>query len=52
MSHQPVLDNLQPPALPEIEPGKFGMLVFLASEIMFFTGLIGSYLVLRLGSAS
>ncbi len=31
--------------------GKFGMWVFLISEIMFFTGLIGSYLVLRLGSA-
>lgn len=36
----------------DIPTGKFGMWVFLVSEIMFFTGLIGSYLVLRLGSPS
>lgn len=30
--------------------GKLGIWVFLVSEIMFFTGLIGSYIVLRLGS--
>lgn len=36
----------------DIPAGKFGMWVFLISEIMFFTGLIGSYIVLRLGSAS
>lgn len=36
----------------EIPAGKFGMWVFLISEIMFFTGLIGSYIVLRLGSES
>ena len=29
---------------------KLGMWLFLASEIMFFTGLIGSYIVLRFGS--
>ncbi|MBI3322013.1 MAG: heme-copper oxidase subunit III [Candidatus Omnitrophica bacterium] len=34
----------------DIPVGKFGMWVFLISEIMFFTGLIGSYVVLRLGS--
>ena len=34
-----------------IPTGKFGMWVFLISEIMFFTGLIGSYIVLRLGSS-
>lgn len=34
----------------EISTGKFGMWIFLASEIMFFTGLIGSYIVLRFGS--
>ena len=33
-----------------IPTGKLGMWVFLVSEIMFFTGLIGSYIVLRLGS--
>jgi len=30
--------------------GKFAMWLFLASEVMFFTGLIGSYIVLRAGS--
>lgn len=29
---------------------KLGMWLFLASEVMFFTGLIGSYIVLRFGS--
>ncbi len=38
------------------EPGmrvynqKLGMWVFLASEVMFFTGLIGSYIILRFGT--
>ncbi len=36
----------------DIPAGKFGMWVFLVSEIMFFTGLIGSYIVLRLGASS
>jgi len=36
----------------DIPTGKFGMWVFLISEIMFFTGLIGSYIVLRLGATS
>lgn len=36
----------------DIPVGKFGMWVFLISEIMFFTGLIGSYIVLRLGSTN
>ena len=31
-------------------PGKFAMWLFLATEVMFFTGLIGSYIVLRAGS--
>ena len=31
-------------------PGKVAMWLFLATEIMFFTGLIGSYIVLRCGS--
>jgi cytochrome c oxidase subunit 3 len=30
---------------------KFGMWLFLASEIMFFTGFIGSYIVLRMNNA-
>lgn len=32
-----------------VAPGKLGMWVFLASEVMFFTGLIGAYIVLRAG---
>src|SRR5436305_10938342 len=36
-------------ALP-VTPGKVAMWLFLATEIMFFTGLIGSYIVLRHGS--
>ena len=31
-----------------IPNGKLGMWVFLASEVMFFTGLIGAYIVLRM----
>jgi len=29
---------------------KLGMWVFLASEVMFFTGLIGAYIILRFGT--
>src|SRR3954466_10143090 len=41
-----------PPAVqhPPVSPGKVAMWLFLATEIMFFTGLIGSYIVLRSGS--
>ena len=35
-----------------VNTGKLGMWVFLASEIMFFTALIGSYIVLRMGADS
>jgi heme/copper-type cytochrome/quinol oxidase subunit 3 len=35
-----------------IPNGKLGMWLFLASEVMFFTGLIGAYLVLRMGHPS
>ncbi len=33
-------------------PGKVAMWLFLATEVMFFTGLIGSYIVLRAGSST
>ncbi|MDX2039022.1 MAG: heme-copper oxidase subunit III [Isosphaeraceae bacterium] len=33
-----------------VTPGKLAMWLFLATEIMFFTGLIGTYVVLRAGS--
>ncbi|HWE37014.1 MAG TPA: cytochrome c oxidase subunit 3 [Isosphaeraceae bacterium] len=35
---------------PPVTPGKVAMWLFLATEVMFFTGLIGSYVVLRSGS--
>ena len=35
-----------------IPNGKLGMWLFLASEVMFFTGLIGAYIVLRMGHPS
>lgn len=46
VAEEPVAPGVSLPA------GTLGMWVFLISEIMFFTGLIGSYLVLRLGAAS
>jgi heme/copper-type cytochrome/quinol oxidase subunit 3 len=52
MNQHAVLDSTAAPAMADMAPGKFGMWVFLVSEIMFFTGLIGSYIVLRLGSPS
>jgi heme/copper-type cytochrome/quinol oxidase subunit 3 len=35
---------------PPISPGKVAIWLFLATEVMFFTGLIGTYIVLRAGS--
>jgi cytochrome c oxidase subunit 3 len=44
-------DVMQPPADREVGAGvyneKLGMWVFLGSEVMFFTALIGSYIILR-----
>src|SRR5262245_35079542 len=37
-----------PMIAPAVNNYKFGMWLFLASEVMFFTGLLGTYLVLRL----
>lgn len=36
------------PSATGIPNGKLGMWLFLASEVMFFTGLIGAYIVLRM----
>src|SRR3954471_10083332 len=36
---------------PPLTPGKIAMWLFLATEVMFFTGLIGTYIVLRAGSS-
>lgn len=35
-----------------IPNGKLGMWLFLASEVMFFTGLLGAYIILRAGLGS
>jgi cytochrome c oxidase subunit 3 len=37
-------------AVAPVTPGKVAIWLFLATEVMFFTGLIGSYIVLRAGS--
>ena len=42
--------DLPAPTATGIPNGKLGMWVFLASEVMFFTGLIGAYVVLRLSN--
>lgn len=44
--HHPSPDAVPAPAT----PGKVAIWLFLATEIMFFTGLIGSYIVCRAGS--
>lgn len=59
MAHAAALDRedvMQPPR--DCEPGagvynaKLGMWVFLGSEIMFFTALIGAYIILRVAHPS
>jgi len=35
---------------PPVDRAKFAVWLFLATEVMFFTGLIGTYLVLRIGT--
>jgi len=37
---------------PPVDRAKFAIWLFLATEVMFFTGLIGTYLVLRIGTAT
>ncbi|GMU24209.1 MAG: cytochrome c oxidase subunit III [Phycisphaerae bacterium] len=37
---------------PPVQNYKFGMWLFLTSEVMFFTGLLGSYLVYRLSDSA
>ena len=47
--HHPVYDY---DSGPPVDRGKFAIWLFLATEIMFFTGLIGTYLVIRTGAPS
>ncbi len=54
-TEEALADHVTPAAVtavqhPPVTPGKVAMWMFLATEIMFFTGLIGSYIVLRAGS--
>src|SRR5688572_24946585 len=45
--HHPVYDY---DSGPPVDRGKFAIWLFLATEVMFFTGLIGTYLVIRSGA--
>jgi heme/copper-type cytochrome/quinol oxidase subunit 3 len=45
--HHPVYDY---DSGPPVERGKFAIWLFLATEVMFFTGLIGAYVILRTGA--
>src|SRR5262249_28834619 len=47
--HHPIFDY---DSGPPVDRGKFAIWLFLATEVMFFTGLIGTYLVLRIGTRS
>jgi heme/copper-type cytochrome/quinol oxidase subunit 3 len=49
MAHAAVMSGAEPGA--GVYTKKLGMWTFLASEVMFFTALIGSYIVLRFGAA-
>ena len=47
--HSPIFDY---DSGPPVDRAKFAIWLFLATEVMFFTGLIGTYLVLRIGTAT
>jgi len=47
--HHPIFDY---DSGPPVHRGKFAIWLFLATEVMFFTGLIGTYIVLRMGAAT
>jgi heme/copper-type cytochrome/quinol oxidase subunit 3 len=47
--HHPVYDY---DSGPPVERGKFAIWLFLATEVMFFSGLIGAYIVLRSAAKS
>jgi cytochrome c oxidase subunit 3 len=49
MAHAVVEENPVPMGLP-LPNGKLAMWLFLVTEIMFFTGLIGTYIILRHGT--
>ena len=45
--HHPIYDY---ESGPPVDRGKVAIWLFLATEVMFFTGLIGTYIVLRMGT--
>ena len=47
--HGPIFDY---DSGPPVDRAKFAIWLFLATEVMFFTGLIGTYLVLRIGTST
>jgi cytochrome c oxidase subunit III len=47
--HHPIYDY---DSGPPVHRGKFAVWLFLATEVMFFTGLIGTYIVLRMGATT
>ena len=49
-THEPIEHPMAAAQHPPVSPGKVAMWLFLATEVMFFTGLIGTYIVLRAGS--
>lgn len=50
MSHAAPMGTTTVPLTERISNGKLGMWIFLASEVMFFAGLIGTYIVLRVSN--
>jgi len=48
MSQAHVIDPAEP-AIPSVYHGKLAMWLFLCSEVMFFSGLLGAYITLRTG---
>src|SRR5260221_14581130 len=50
-AHAPAIDPAEP-AIESVYNGKLGMWVFLCSEVMFFSGLLGAYITLRTGDPS
>jgi heme/copper-type cytochrome/quinol oxidase subunit 3 len=49
LPHHPVYDY---DSGPPVDRAKFATWLFLATEVMFFTGLIGTYIVLRMGATT
>jgi len=47
--HHPIYDY---DSGPPVDRAKFAIWLFLGTEVMFFAGLIGTYIVLRMGSAA